>query len=150
MKWRVVWSENMKINPNHIIRASKQMLSKRNYLFTLIILSLVIFFIFILIPVFLIPANSLELQLTIFTIKDYVLLTILSILTSLLIVMQVFSYRQAEVCSPGKAVFGGGSAIVAALFWTASCASCLVAVFGFLGIGTVFFLVEYQVFTHSC
>ncbi|MBI2671420.1 hypothetical protein HYX16_00640 [Candidatus Woesearchaeota archaeon] len=60
--------------------------------------------------------------------------------------MQIFSYKQAKSFSPGRTAVGGGSAVVAALFGTASCASCLVAVLGFLGIGTVFFLVEYQWF----
>ena len=140
------FQKQMKINPNQIIRASKQVLNERNYFITFIVLIFVIFAVFILIPVFLIPENSLFFQLTIFTIKDYVLLTILSILTSLLIVMQVFFYKQAKLYSLGKTAVGGGSAIVAALFGTASCASCLVAVFGFLGlgIGIVLFLVKYQ------
>jgi hypothetical protein len=136
----------MKINPNYIITASKEVLSKKNYLISFIALIFIILAVFILIPVFLIPANSLLFQLTVFTIKDYVLLTVLSILTSLIIVMQVFSYKEAKFCSSGKTAVSGGSAIIAALFGTASCASCLVAVFGFLGIGTVFFLVEYQWF----
>ena len=138
----------MKIN--HIITASRQVLSRKNYLISFIALIFVILTVFILIPVFLIPANSLLFQLTIFTIKDYVLLTVLltvlSILTSLIIVMQVFSYKDAKFCSPGKTAVSGGSAVVAALFGTASCSACLAAVFGFLGIGTVFFLVEYQWF----
>lgn len=58
--------------------------------------------------------------------------------------MQVFSYRQAKLYSSGKTAVGGGSAVIAALFGTASCSSYLAGVFGFLGIGTVFFLVEYQ------
>ena len=134
----------MKIN--HIINASKQVLSRRNYLILFIALIFIILAVFISIPVFLIPANSLLFQLTVLTIKDYVLLTILAVLTSLLIVMEIFSYKQAKLCSSGRTSVSGGSAIIATLFGTASCASCLSAVFGFLGIGTVFFLVEYQWF----
>lgn len=44
----------------------------------------------------------------------------------------------------GSAAIGGGSAFVATLFGTVSCASRLTAVFGLLGIGTVLFLVKYQ------
>jgi hypothetical protein len=134
----------MKINPNYITTASKEVLSRKNYLISFIAIIFIILAIFISIPVFLMPANSLLFQLTVFTIKDYVLLTVLSILISLIIVMQVFSYKEAKFCSPAKTAVSGGSAITAALFGTASCASCLVAVFGFLGVGTVFFLVEYQ------
>ncbi len=134
----------MKIN--HIINASKQVLSRRNYLILFIALIFIILAVFISIPVFLIPVNSLLFQLTVFTTKDYILLTILSVLTSLIIVMQIFSYKQAKLYSSGRTAIGGGSAIVAALFGTASCSACLAAVFGFLGIGTVLFLVEYQWF----
>jgi len=63
---------------SHIITASKKVLSKKNYFIAFIALTFLIFAIFILIPVFLIPANSLLFQLAVFTIKDYVLLTILS------------------------------------------------------------------------
>lgn len=134
----------MKINPNYIVVASKQVLSSRNYLIGFISLILIIFGGFIFIPVLTIPANSFLLQLTIFTLRDYFLLAILSTLTSLLIVMQIFSYKQAKLYSASITAIGSGSAVVAALFGTASCASCLAAVFGFLGLGTVFFLVEYQ------
>jgi len=134
----------MKIN--HIINVSRQVLSRRNYFIAFITLIFIILAVFISIPVFLIPANTLLFQLTVFTIKDYILLTILSVLTSLIIVMQVFSYKQAKIYSSGKTAIGGGSAVVAALFGTASCSACLAAVFGFLGIGTVLFLVEYQWF----
>jgi len=144
MRWRAVWNENMKIN--HIITASRQVLSRKSYLISFIVLIFIILAVFISIPVFLIPANSFLFQVTVFTIKDYILLAVLSVLTSLLIVMQVFSYKQAKIYSSGKTAMGGGSAIVAALFGTASCSACLAAVFGFFGIGTVFFLVEYQWF----
>lgn len=134
----------MKINPKVILTASKQVLSRRNYLILFIILAFALFSLFIAFPILLIPANSLLLQLTIFTIKDYALLTILSVLTSLLIVMQVFSYKQTKLYSSEKTAVGTGSAIIAVLFGTAHCPLCIAAVFGFLGLGTVFFLLEYQ------
>ncbi len=134
----------MKINS--IITATKQVLSRRNYFISFIALIVIIIAVFISIPVFLIPANSFLFQITVFTIKDYVLLAVLSVLTSLLIVMQFFSYKQAKLYSSGNTAVSGGSAVIAALFGTASCSACLAAIFGFLGIGTVFFLVKYQWF----
>lgn len=83
----------MKINPNYIISATKQVLSKKNYFIAFISLILLIFAVFVSMPVFTIPANSLLFQLMIFTIKDYVLLAVLSTLTFLLILMQVFSLQ---------------------------------------------------------
>jgi len=134
----------MRLKPKEIINASKQVLSSRGYFISFIFLAFVIFSLFVAIPTLLIPANSLLFQLSVFTLKDYTLLTVLSILTSLLIVMQIFTYKQAKICSSGNIATSSGSAIVAALFGTASCASCLAAVFGFLGLGTIFFLIKYQ------
>lgn len=145
MKWRVVWSEIMR-KLKTIITACTKVLEKKNYIIAFIAMVLFFFSIFILMPVFFIPANTLSTQLTIFRVKDYALLILLSTLASLLIVMQAFSYKHAKQCSPGKAVVGSGSAIVAALVGTASCASCLIAVFGLLGlgIGAVSLLIKYQ------
>lgn len=136
----------MKINPNYIINATKLVLNKRKYFLALIILIFAIFAVFISVPVFTIPANSFLFQLKAFAIRDYALIIILSTLMSLLIVMQVFSFNQAKLFSPGKTTVSGGSAIIASIFGTASCLSCLAAVFGFLGlsIGAVLFLVEYR------
>lgn len=134
----------MKFNPKFVIDASKKILSRKNYLIAFVGLIVLLFGIFVLIPVFFVPGNSLLFQLSIFTSRDYVLLTVLSLLTSLLIVMQVYSYKQSKINSLGKTTVGAGSSFIAALFGTASCSSCVAAVFGFLGVGTVFFLLKYK------
>lgn len=132
------------MKPQYIFYATKQVLSNKKYLLGFLTLVLLFFSIFILLPVFLIPANSLSFQLSIFTLKDYLLLMFLSTLSSLLVVMQIFIYKQAKQKNLAKGLAGGSSAIIAAIFGTASCASCLAAVFGFLGVGTVLFLASYK------
>ena len=139
----------MKIKPYQILKASKQVLSKRNYFIGFIVSILVVFLVFMALPVFLIPGNDLAFQLTIFKAWNYVLLFVLSVLTSLLIVTNVYMYREAKKAQLGKAAAGGSSAIFAGVFATAGCSSCFAALFGFLGVGAVFFLVKYQWFIVS-
>jgi len=128
----------------NILVASKNVLSRRNYLVGFSFLTLFIFFIFVLVPVLLIPGNSLSFQLTLFKTKDYLLFSTLSVLTSLQIIMQIFSFRQNKMFSYRNGLSGTTSAIIAVLFGAASCSSCLASLFGFLGIGAVLFLAQYR------
>lgn len=132
-----------------ILKASKEVLSKRNYLIGFFILALFLFFVFIAIPILTIPGNSLSLQLTIFKLKDYSLLIFLSILTSLMFIMQFYLYKNARIIHYGKTAIHGISGFTGAIFGTASCASCIAVVFGFLGAGTVLFLVRYKWYVTS-
>lgn len=127
-------------------KAVNEVLSKPRYLISFIVISFVVFLLFTLMQVYSIPGNSLEFQLSIFTAQDYILLSVLSILTSLLLLMHTYIHMKAKTSSAdaGSAAIGSSSGVIAALFATAGCASCLTAVFGFLGVGTVFALVEYQ------
>lgn len=134
------------MNPKIIFDAFKEVLGRRNYLLGFFISNIIFLSVFILLPTFLIPANSLAFQLSIFTIKDYLLLLSLSALSSLLIVMQIYVYKKAKAIQSTKVALQGSSAIIAAIFGTASCSSCLAAIFGFLGIGSVLFLIAYKNF----
>ena len=132
-----------------IFTTAKEVLTKRNYLLGFFIFIPVIFSIFVLIPVLTIPANSISFQLSIFTIRDYTLISTLSILASFFIILQIYTYkivrdRKERVKVLGQGAVGGYGGLVAAVFGTAACASCLAALFGFLGLGTVFFLIRYQ------
>lgn len=133
-------------NPIKIIYdASKRTLRSKNSFLIFILVALVFFSIFVFIPVFSIPGNSLSFQLSIFTFWNYVLMILLSSLIGLMISMQVYSHRvKKSMKGAGKGVVGGFSSIMAGLFGTASCSSCVAALFGFLGVGTVFFLIQYQ------
>ena len=133
-------------NPIKIIyKASKRILSNRNYLLTFIFISILFLTIFILIPVFAIPGNDILFQLGIFTYWNYILMFTLATFVSLMISMQIYNYKlKKSIKRAGGAVAGGFSGFIAGLFGTASCASCVAAIFGFLGVGTVFLLIKYQ------
>ncbi|MBI4114484.1 MAG: hypothetical protein HY445_01425 [Candidatus Niyogibacteria bacterium] len=130
-----------------LITATKTVLRERNYLALFLLLFPVIFFVFILIPVVAIPGNDFVFQLSIFAPKDYALLTILAPLVSLVITMNIFIFRRNKsikdnLKSAGVGAAGSYSGIIATVFATASCSSCVAVLFGFLGTGAVFFAVE--------
>lgn len=132
-----------------IVIASKIVLSKRFYLLGFLILIPLVFSIFVLIPVKTIPGNSLDFQLGIFSEGDYIRLTILSLLTSLFLVMQIFIFKNSftakdRTTSLVRGGIGGYTAVVGSVFATAACSSCLFAFFGFLGFSTLIFLIERQ------
>lgn len=133
-------------NPVKLVyKSAKEALSKRNYLIMFLIIFVLIIIINILIPVFTIPGNTILFQLSIFGFKDYLVLVPISFLVSLMITMQVYSYKKRKSLKEvGKSVVGGSSGLVAGVFGTASCSSCIAVLFGFLGLGTVYFLIKYQ------
>ena len=132
---------------NTIFTAIKTVLTARGYLLIFIVLAPIVFFIFILIPVSAIPGNDFAFQLSIFTPKDYTLLSILAPLISLVITTQIFTFHRNKnikenLKSAGVGAAGSYSGIIATVFATASCSSCVAVLFGFLGTGAVFFAVE--------
>lgn len=132
---------------NTLFTAIKTVLTAKSYLLIFIVLLPIIFSVFILVPASVIPGNDFAFQLSIFTPKDYVLLTLLAPLISLVLTMQIFIFRRNKdikenLKSVGVGAAGGYSGIIATVFATASCSSCVAVLFGFLGTGAVFFAVE--------
>lgn len=119
----------------------------KNYTFFSLTFFLVFFTLFVLIPVWAVPGNSLSTQLGIFTIFDYVVLTLLSSLSSLFITMQVYVMRQRRKLGGTGAVAAGSlGTLFAGIAGTAFCASCLAPLFAIFGIGFggVVFALEYR------
>ncbi|MEX0917177.1 MAG: hypothetical protein WDZ90_01495 [Candidatus Paceibacterota bacterium] len=105
------------------------------------------FALFTLIPVWTVSGNTLATQLDIFTARDYVVLVLLSFLSSLFITMQAYVIRhKRSVSSAGTGVAGGLGALFAGIAGTAFCASCLAPLFALFGIGFggVIFVLEYR------
>lgn len=129
------------------VSSLKSIFSRFIYIVIFVVLSLLLLVVFVYIPIKTIPGNSLKLQLSIFTTRDYVPMAILSILSALFLSMQIFIFRnylntKTKLASLAKGGLGGYTGVVGALFATASCASCLFAVLGFLGFGTLIFLIN--------
>lgn len=119
----------------------------KNYTFLFLVLFFVFFALFVLIPVWTVSGNTLATQLDIFTPRDYLVLILLSSLSSLFITMQVYVMRQKrKIQGVSTATAGGLDALFAGIAGTAFCASCLAplfAVFG-IGFGGVVFVLNYR------
>ena len=120
---------------------------KTNYTSLFLVSFFVFFSLFVLIPVWTVPGNTLTTQLDIFTARDYVVLVLLSSLSSLFITMQVYVMRlKRKIEGAGTATAGGLGALFAGIAGTAFCASCLAPLFAIFGIGFggVIFVLEYR------
>lgn len=136
---------------NHALSTFKQVLTRRGNLVTLLVLSALLFAMFLLVPVWTIPGNTLAFQISIYLPRDYVLTGFLAGVTGLFLVLQTDLFRQhrglrAKLGLVGKGGAGSAAGILAAILGTAACASCVAVLLGFLGIGTVFALIRYRWF----
>ncbi len=123
--------------------------SGKNWRIAFTLISGLLFSAYLFLPVWLTPGNDLAFQLSILLPRDYVMFGALSMTTALLVLMQVFvSRRKRETKSALLAVGGSGvgvgSAIFGGLLATAACTSCVAALIGFLGAGSVFFVLKNQ------
>ena len=130
-----------------IIFSIKISLRGINYKLLFISVSLMIFFLLVLIPTISIPGNTFLYQLSLFSSLDLVITIFLSILYAVFVTIQVFSMRlKKHVRNIGTTVGGGVGALFAGVAGTAFCASCLAPLFALLGIGFggVLFVLEYR------
>jgi len=121
-------------------RAIKRVMSKRAYVIAAVVISIVFLVILIAIPVLSIPGNDVAFQLTVFSWIDYVVMTSLALLTGLMAAMQAFAFKLKKSVKQASGIFGIFPGFVAGLFGSAGCATCVAAIFGFLGTGTILFL----------
>ena len=130
-----------------IFLAAKQILAKKSYKLWFIIVFVLFAAAYIFVPVWLTPGNSLDFQLSLLAPRDYILFIALSAVSSLLVLMQVFLFVRSRKGRIGTAVQGGAgafSAFFGGLLATAACSSCVAAILGFLGAGSIFFILEKQ------
>ena len=130
-----------------IIFSMKISLRGTNYKLLFISVSLMMFFLFVLIPTISIPGNTFLYQLSLFTSLDLVVTISISILYAIFVTMQIYSMRlKKHVRNIGTTVGGGVGALSAGVAGTAFCASCLAPLFALLGIGFggVLFVLEYR------
>ena len=130
----------------NIIKAANTVLSIKKYSLIFILLSVAVFWIIILAPGWVISA---DIQSQGFTANDFTFLAAASMLTSLVITMQLFSFKITGKIGAARSAFSGAgffSALSAAIFSSATCGLCIAAVFSFLGASTVIFLVDNRMY----
>lgn len=135
----------------HLFSASKLVFSDKKYLFGFLVAAFAMFWLLLYIPIKTVPGNDLGFQLSILTPKDWFLFIILPALTALSIVMNVYILKHKRSIQDGASMAGQGgggflSGMVASVFGTAICASCVASIFGFLGVGGVLFLLQYRTY----
>ena len=142
---------------NHILNTLwfgiREPFKKANYILLSFGLFLIMFALFIFIPVATTPGNTLAFQLSIFRVQNYFLMVFLALLVGLNFSMNIYVWREQRqsvnisksVASGTAAGFGG---VFAAIVGTATCVSCLAFLFGIvgLGIGSVAFVLKHQTF----
>ena len=125
----------------------REVFRKRIYFFMFLLVSLLLFFIYVFIPIYFTPGNDLKFFVSITPWWGFLILIVLSILMSLLIAMQVYILKHLKRI-PLKEGSSGAvawfSSIISGIFTSASCASCVTVVFAFLGAGGVLFLLKYR------
>lgn len=119
----------------------KILLTEKSYLISILPLALLFAFIFVSIPVFLVQGNSFLFQLSLYSSWHYVMVALLSILSSLLVLSGVYRYQKQRK-GAGSSGIGVVSGILASIFLSPACPMCVAAIFGFLGFGVVSFLVS--------
>lgn len=136
-----------------VFTASKTVLIQgRAYWFWFLVFIISALVLFVLVPVWSVPGNSVDFQLSLFTFGNWVLFIVLALLIALLLTMQIFIFKRAKGAaikakSLGNAATGAAGAyagILGGVFATAACSWCVAAVFGFLGTGTVLFIAQNQ------
>lgn len=114
-----------------------------------VLFSVVIFLLFILIPVWSTPGNDFMFQITLLEPFVLFLFILLSLSNGLLVTMQLYIRREAmiQVGRSGRAMHGATAfgILISSLGATFACAACYSFILAFLGVGAVAFLVKYQV-----
>lgn len=133
----------------NMLLAGNKVLQHRKYLLLFLFLTIFIFWLLLAIPVKTVPGNDFGFQLSILGWGEIVLLILLSVLTAFSITLNVFSLSHKRSLKTSASMIGQGatgffSGAVATVFGTATCAYCVSAIFGFMGVSGVLFLIQYR------
>lgn len=133
----------------NLFSASQSVLKDKFYLTGFLTVSGVLFWLFLYIPVRIIPGNDFAFQLSILRPNDIFLLIVLSLITALSLTLHFYLLRKKVsnkgiTLTIGSSLAGSTVGIIGSLFATASCAACIASILGFLGVGTVFFLLNHR------
>ena len=105
-------------------------------------------FIYIYTPIWLTPSNTLLFFISITPLWTLFLIFLLSLLMGLLLAMQIFVWKtqhSLKMREVGTGTIAGMSGLIPGLFSTATCATCVSALFSFLlPPAGIFFLIEYR------
>ncbi len=133
--------------PVQVNTAFKEVFSKKIYFLYFFLGSLSFMLIYIILPIKLNPSNSLQQFILITPLWAAGLLVMLSVLTGILLSMQIYILKNKQGLQKKEWGTGAGalaSSIFSGLFSTVTCASCLSALFSFLTPASMILLSEYR------
>jgi hypothetical protein len=118
----------------------------RSYQRLAIVLSALLFAIYISVPVWTIPGNSYGTVLSVIPPAELAGTVLLSCVMGVVLSMQAYAWRNNAHSLPnaGAGLAGLVSGSISVLFSTASCASCMSAVFSFLGFSGIVFFIQHR------
>jgi len=129
-------------------KSAREVMSKKYSRYLFVPLAAVLWFGFVTIPVFAIPSNTYALQFSLYTATDYIILSLLALIGALFFLTHIYSFKKSRENRDAKGALSGGvggvAGFSASIFGAASCPMCVASLFGFLGFGTVGFLVNNQ------
>jgi len=137
----------MKLEPT--LNAISLTLKSKKHLGIVIFSSLFMLFLAILIPIILIPGNSIEYQLSLFAWDSSVLTFLFSVLFGISMGMHSYASKISKTRKSlvvGERAGTGFFSMVGTLFASKLCPMCLGTIFSFLGLGasTVFFVMSFR------
>ena len=111
---------------------------------------------FVLLPAYYIPNNSVSFQISTYSLLDYILLALLAGLSALSFTVQIYKWKNpSKTCKPALPLYGTSSTALAAIFaaivGTATCTACVAPIVALLGLGLsgAIFLVKYKLIFSS-
>lgn len=127
----------------NIYKSLKEVIGEGEYLFLFVLLSVMIFALYLFLP----SIGNQGASFGVYSMQSTVLIAVLSVAVGLLFTMQIYSFRKSRefslaTSSGGFLGFVSGFAVI--LFSSATCVACLSVVFAFLGTGTLLTLFSYK------
>ncbi len=121
-----------------ILRGSISVFRKHTYQIAATICTLSLFCLYLLVPILLVPGNTLMLELGAMSLLDYVLLFALALMTGILLTLELFSFRYSR--AQGLRMVGEGStgiiaSLIGGVLATASCGCGIGILLGVIGLG---------------
>lgn len=127
--------------------ASKIVFQRKIYVFGALLTSFFVFVAVITVPLLTVPGNDLAFQLSIMPLRDYVTISILGMLTGISLMFNLYVFRRErkqKIEKVGTMSITGGIGVVSSFFGSVTCVACASSILGFLGLGTVTFLLSYR------
>jgi hypothetical protein len=126
--------------------AAERVFREKGYIQLAVVLSIVFLLIYISIPVFVVPGNDYKYYFSVTPIHEHVFSLILSVIMGIVFTMQIYSWKNSIsiVKNAGMGFVGFFSGTISTIFASATCVSCITAIFSFIGFGTVNLLLEHK------